>query len=65
MGEAPHSIEKAPSERSRSGLPPAATSNAPAESGPTPNRATSLGAALAVSLASSVSSVVISADSAW
>src|SRR6266498_3616036 len=61
IGEDPHSIAKQASERSRPGLSPAATSSAPAESGPTPNRATSPGAALAVSRFSSVSSVATSA----
>ena len=61
IGEDPHSIENAASLRSRSGLSPAATSSAPALSGPIPNRATSPGAALATSRSSSVSSVVISA----
>src|SRR6266516_812820 len=37
IGEAPHSIEKQASLRSRSGLSPAATSSAPAPSWPTPN----------------------------
>src|SRR4029453_11182839 len=55
IGEDPHSIENAALERSRSGLSPAATSSAPAESEPTPNRATSLGAAAPVSRASSAS----------
>src|SRR6266581_1537399 len=44
---------------------PAATSSAPALSWPTPNSATSLGAAARVSRSSSVVSVVISADRAW
>jgi len=65
IGEAPHSIENAALERSRSGLSPAATSSAPAESDPTPNNATSLGAAALVSRSSSASSTASSADSGW
>jgi len=49
----------------RSGLSPAATSNAPALSGPTPNRATSGPATLVVSRSSSRLRVLISALSAW
>src|SRR6266511_2034460 len=47
------------------GLSPAATSSAPALSWPTPNNATSLGAALAVSRSSSVVRELISAERAW
>ena len=65
IGEAPHSIEKQASERSRSGLSPAATSSAPAESDPTPNSATSLGAAALVSRSSSASSTANSAERTW
>lgn len=65
IGEDPHSIEKAASECSRSGLSPAATSSAPALSGPTPNSATRGAAAVAVSRCSSVVRVSISAYRAW
>src|SRR6266536_2759466 len=65
IGEAPHSIEKQASLRSRPGLSPAATSSAPALSWPTPNSATSWGAALAVRRSSSVVRELISADRAW
>src|SRR5215212_6965534 len=64
IGEAPHSIEKAASERSRAGSSPAVTSSAPATSAPTPHSSRNAGAALAVSRSSSASSVVSSAVSA-
>ena len=52
IGEEPQSIEKAASERSRSGLSPAATSSAPAVSAPTPNASISCGEPVVVSRAS-------------
>jgi hypothetical protein len=64
IGEAPHNIANAASLESRPGLSPAATPNAPALSEPTPNKATSLGAAKAVRRSSSAVRVVISVDSA-
>ena len=64
IGEVPHSIEKAASLLSRPGLSRAATSKAPALSWPTPNRASSLGAAVATSRSSSLVSESISADRA-
>src|SRR5680860_1420326 len=48
IGQTPHSLAKAASERIRLLLSPAATSNSAAISGPIPNAATSWGAAAAV-----------------
>jgi hypothetical protein len=65
MGEEPHSMAKQASERSRLGLSPAATSSAPALSGPIPKLATSLGAAARVSRSSSLDRHASSCDRAW
>src|SRR5207248_2353012 len=65
IGEEPQSIEKAASERSRSGLSPAATSSAPAVSAPTPNASISCGEAVVVSRASWPSRLRISTSSVW
>src|SRR5680860_1238051 len=48
IGQTPHSLAKAASERIRLLLSPAATSNSAAISGPIPNAATSWGAAAVV-----------------
>ncbi len=62
IGEAPPSMENAAWLWSRPGLSPAATSSAPAISGPTPHSRRSRGAAWAVSRSSSASSLASSAS---
>jgi hypothetical protein len=60
IGETPHSFANAASERTRSGLSPATMSISAATSAPTPNAATSFGAAFSVRSARIFSWPVIS-----